>query len=268
LDTKGEAFMRNFVENKNIIMQSVGLFSSWCLHKPSRTLFDCGDGCALELGYKVFNPERIIFSHNHADHTGGFFSFLGIRNKTKGANDKPLDVYYPAKDTQLRSYIYFCLNHYGRTKYAIRVFPIHAGDEIKVGKTTYIKAFKTAHTNASLGYVVREISKKLKADVDPKSVKELVSSGVDRDTLTERRDTNLFAYTLDNCLFDTNEILDVQELVLDCTFLKDEDRKTLSHCTVLDCMNIIRDSRAKKTYLAHVSPRYNQQEIEVYEKIE
>lgn len=253
--------MRNFIDTQNFCIQSTGLFSSWCLHKPSRTLFDCGDGVALELGYKVFNPERIIFSHSHIDHISGFLSFIGIRCKTKGDNYKPLDIYYPKGDKVLKRYIDFALSFYGKLKFKVSVYEVENGGVINIGKNTYIKAFKTAHTKYSLGYVYCQASYKLKSEIDPKSVKNLIDSGVSRDSLTVRHDTKLFAYTLDNCLFDIEEIRDVQEVILDATFVKDEDRQTMSHATFDNCVWIVKNSNAKKAYFAHLSPRYNHESL-------
>lgn len=260
---EGNKKMENYLETDNMILQSVGLFSSWCLHKPSRVLFDCGDGASLKLGYKVFVPRYLYISHGCLDHLSGLLSFIGIRNKTKGANDKPLDIYYPKNDKRCREYINFCLSFYGRLKYDVTVHEISHGMSNQVGKNMFIRAFKTVHTDYSLGYCVYEKSRRLKAGISPDSVSELIKSGVNRDTLTDEHEVNLFAYTLDNCGFDTKWVMGVKEIVLDCTFLNDEDRERYSHATLTDCKWVIDEIKPKVAYLAHISPRYNQSEIKV-----
>jgi ribonuclease Z len=255
---EGDIKMENYIDNNNISLYSVGLFSSWCLHKPSRTLFDCGSGLSQILKYKIFVPERLCISHFHIDHTSDLLAFLGLRAKTKGANDKPLDIYYPDGDLKLKKYIDFCIDYVGQLSYEVKVFPIKEKQEIQIGKNLFLKAFKTIHTKYSLGFLIFEKTRRVRDDINPNDIKSLLDQGHNRDDLTVPAQTNLFAYTLDNCGFDYNEVMNVKEIVLDCTFLNEEDRKRNTHASLKDCMWVIDAIQCKVAYLAHISPRYNE----------
>lgn len=246
-------------------MSSVGLYSSWCLNKPFRTLFDCGDGCAQALKVGIFIPDKLFFSHSHIDHVAGLLSFCGLRNKTMGANDKPLTIYYPSGENSFDTYINMLdeLIPQRFRKYDISWVKISSGDEVQIKKNICIKAFSTRHTKNSLGYVIRQKGTKVKEGIDHAKVAEILASGVDKNSVLEDHHTNLFAYTLDNCGFDIKETAGVHEIVLDATFLNPKDRDKPTHCTLEEARLAALAMGCKKAYFAHISPRYaTTQEIE------
>lgn len=255
------------LENESIILSSVGLFSSWCLNKPFRTLFDCGDGCAQTLKKRIFVPERILFSHGHIDHVAGLLSFVGLRNKTMGANDKALELWYPKGDSIFQTYIRMLneiIPHRYR-KFEITWREVQAGDEIPIGNKTYVKCFKTNHTPWSLGYVIRQESTRVKEGVDKATVGVRLKSGeVKKEDVLERHDCNLFAYTLDNAGFDIEEVRGVKEIVLDATFLDAADRDAITHATLDEAKTLARLAGVGLAYLAHISPRYKRSEEVVF----
>jgi ribonuclease Z len=64
-------------------------------------LFDCGEGCLLELEFSdLLALDHVFFSHFHADHVGGFDSLLRARLNL----DKPLQLWGPAGSIELISH--------------------------------------------------------------------------------------------------------------------------------------------------------------------
>lgn len=248
------------IKNENMIMSSVGLYSSWCFRKNYRTMFDCGDGCAQILKQYIFGVENIFFSHCHVDHVAGLFSFIGLRNKTMGDNKKPINIFYPQKEYLFKNYQRFADELFPDKyrKFNINWAPINEGDIIPIKNKVYVKAFKTFHNANSLGYVICEESKKLKPGYDPKTIGDMIKNGiVSKDDVMERKDIKHFAYTLDNCGFDTKEVMDVKEIVLDATFLDIKDRDAKSHATLDEAKEIAKEINCKTAYFAHISPRYD-----------
>lgn len=249
-----------FIDNETIRLSSVGLYSSWCFHKPTRTLFDCGDGVSQNLKSKIFAVERIVLGHSHVDHIAGLLSFIGLRNKTKGANEKPLDVWVNKSDPFMVKYIRLIQEMFPQEslQYPLVFKDIRAGQTFEVGGKSYIKAFKVEHTEYSLGFCVYNKSSCLKEGIDPKTIGAKLKSGeLRKEDITVQKDVRAFAYILDSFKFNVEEILDVREAVLDCTFLNEADRNAWSHASLKECLKVIEDSKCHKAYLSHVSPRYN-----------
>ena len=230
-------------------------------------MFDCGDGCAQVLKKYIFGVENIFFSHAHVDHVAGLFSFIGLRNKTMGDNEKALNIFYPRKERLFSKYENFVNELFPKQylKYDIVWTPISEGDIIPIKKKVYVKAFKTIHNAVSLGYVICEESNRLKSGYDPKTIGSLIASGqVKREDVTERNDVKHFAYTLDNCGFDLDEVQDVKEIVLDATFLDPSDRDAKTHATMDEAKDIAKNINCNIAYLAHISPRYNAPKEVIY----
>ncbi len=248
-----------WLENENIRISSTGLFGSWCLHKPSRTLFDCGDGTAMQLGHRIFAPERIFIGHSHMDHLSGLLAFIGLRNRTKGANEKPLGIYGNMADPNIRKYASFVSSFYpqGQLKYKLTFNDIRPMGSVELDDKSYIVAFKTEHTEWSMGFCFCRISHRLAPGVDPNTIGKRIRSGeVSRESVTVRSDIKEFAYVLDCSGFDYADVAGVKEIVLDCTFLSEDHRDEKTHMTFEECKAAIRAVSCRRAYLAHLSPRY------------
>jgi ribonuclease BN (tRNA processing enzyme) len=53
------------------------------------------------------------------------------------------------------------------------------------------------------------------------------------------------------------DLMDVKDIIMDCTFLNAEDRDDPTHFTLDEAYNFCQDIRAKNIYAAHLSGRYN-----------
>jgi len=195
--------------------------------------------------------------HSHVDHISGLLSFIGLRNRTKGANDKPLDVFFPFNDVYSHHYIDFINKIFPQYSLKYKLDFHYIDENIDVNPKIYIKPFKVDHCNNSLGFCVYEKSKRLKHGIDQATIEKVKRKEISKDDIMEQHDIKHFAYTLDNAGFDLNEVKDVKEIVLDCTFLNANDRDIPKHATLIECNDIIAQINCKKAYLAHISPRYN-----------
>src|SRR5690606_5055782 len=123
----------------NLIGFSKGLYSSWVYHSGSRSLFDCGEGCASYLGNKVFAIDQIFISHDHEDHVLGLIGLIGIRNLGRGNREKPLTIYYPEGSSKIELIKEFVAKTSGRfLKYDLRWIPISSGHEVTLNKKSKI----------------------------------------------------------------------------------------------------------------------------------
>lgn len=254
----------NDINNQTIQMYSVGLFGSWCFHKYTKTLFDCGDGASQVLRKGIFKINRIMIGHPHLDHIVGLISLIGLKNIAAGSavnNNRPLEIWGDLDNPMMAKFIRIIkeLHPIDQLKYKLTFNDIKPGQRIDVGSRCYIKAFKMSHSSeyGSIGFCVYRESKGLKPGIDPSTVQKRIQSGeIKQADIMEQRDKKLFAYTLDNSGFDIEEIRGVSEVVLDCTFLNEEDRGEKTHASLRECNEILKEIKCDYAYLAHISPRY------------
>ncbi len=215
-------------------LSSRAMFASWLWHAPTRTAFDCGEGFSLHMLTRIFGVERVLFSHGHQDHVGGLLSLIGLRAKTKGDTEKPLDIYYPQDNRQFRWLRTYVETSWPRLPYTLRWYPIDASFKLYLDKHHQIEAFPMQHQpNATtLGYRVVEqrsrLSPEWKARVMAAPQKEIGpmlaaarSAGLPVDEVYHAA---TFAYCLDNCGFDYSHIQGCDLAIADCTFLTVADR--------------------------------------------
>lgn len=253
---------------------SRALYSSWCHVPRYEILFDCGEGCALNLGNDSVNVQKIFLGHGHGDHTLGLISFIGARNNAQGISrnpktrdhNKPLEIFYPAGDKSIEEIISFCSNrHKAWLRYDLDWTPIQVGSEIDIGTNTYIKAFEMAHQvkDLTLGYVIRENRKRLKPEYEGRDIRQLIAEGkIDKSRMSEEYSANLFAYCLDSCEMRAGaDLWKCEHAVMDCTFLDKNDRTDITHFTIDEALLYCHNIGIKNMYAAHVSPRYDGRDV-------
>ena len=145
-----------------LISFSLALYSQWFYHKPSRCLFDAGEGVATTLGKKVFAIRHLFLSHGHEDHIAGISNLVNVRNLTSGDREKPLTIYFPRHDRWINElFAYIEKKQSGLLRYPLYAHPLDAGDEVELadtGRPTRVTAFPMKHIAAelSLGYEIEE----------------------------------------------------------------------------------------------------------------
>jgi ribonuclease Z len=258
------------VKSANIEIFSKGLYSSWCYHIPSRTLFDCGEGFATYQGNFMYGVERILISHGHGDHVLGLPSLIGCRNSARGDREKPLEIYYPHNNHSIRQLQKFIEERQGnKLRYDVKWIPIMPGFCIPLNNKQEIQSFPMEHqrNGDTIGYRIVEKRSKLKQEFMGKNIPELLKSGIKKENLSEEYVANLFAYCLDAYKIDPYWLKDCEVGVMDCTFLKKEDRNDNTHYSLDEAMKIFYEANGKEMIAAHISPRYHHKEIFDYSNI-
>ncbi len=241
----------------NLSLFSKALYSSWGLHTPTRTLFDCGEGCATALGNYVYQPERILIGHGHGDHVLGLPSFIGCRNSGRGDKSKPLAVYAPASHafSDLKSFISKRNSH---LTYKLDFIDIVPGFRVPINPKVYIEAFAVKHTYGSVGFKVMENRTRLKAGILPEEVKARKAAG---EHIHEAYDANIFSWTLDSASYDLSNIEGCAHLIADGTFLREADREDATHASVEEVLGWAVGAKVKRISIAHISTRYDWNEV-------
>jgi ribonuclease Z len=245
------------------------MYSSWCYHKPTRSLFDAGEGIAEAFRNHIFGIENVYISHQHSDHIYGLPGLIGSRNSARGTKDKPLNVYYPLGNYAMLDMIDFIHKRMANwLKYELRFIPINENFVNDIGNNREIRAIDSKHQKNALTllYKIVENRSRLKPEYQGKNIPDLIKSGVDKNSLNEKYAHVEFAYLLDSCGFDYSQIQNASEVVIDCTFLKKEDRDDMTHFCLEECVEICTNANVKNVTLAHISPRYSYDDVKKVQK--
>jgi ribonuclease Z len=255
----------------NISIFSKALYSSWCNHQTYNTLFDCGEGCATHIGNSLAGIEFIFLSHNHGDHVLGLPSVIGCRNSGRGISrnedtrdhNKPLTVYYP-HDNSLNDLITLINYRNGDwLRYKLEFVPIGDGVEIPLGNNQFVRAFEMMHQKrkSTLGYVIYEKRRRLKAEFIGKDIAALLKSGVNKDSIQEEYRANLFGYCLDAFKIEGKQLEGCKDVIMDCTFIKESDRTDDTHYSLEEARKFCKHRGIQNMYAAHLSGRYNYNDL-------
>lgn len=242
-------------------ISSTGLYSSWAYYKPFRLLFDCGEGASNYFRNRAYAIENIFLTHSHADHILGLIGFVGIRNVARGDRDKPLNIYYPKDAYGFGDLIDFIYKRYPNIQYPLNFIPIQKETRIRINDKITLEAFAVEHSQGSLGYRLLEGRTKLKKEYVGQDIGKLLSSGVAKQQITEKYEANVFTYTLDAYRFSSDKVKGCDLWVADATFIFDKDREKNTHTTWREVLDLAQAKGVKKVILAHISPRYTNDEI-------
>ena len=256
----------------NVSIFSKALYSSWCNHQPTNTLFDCGEGCATHIGNSLAGIERIFLSHDHGDHTLGLPSVIGCRNSGRGVSrneatqdhNKPLTIYYPHDNWLMDDMIKFMEARNGNwLRYKLEWVPIGDGVEIPLANNQFVRAFEMMHQKkkSTLGYVIYEKRRRLKKEFVGQNIPALLKSGVDKDSVNETYRANLFGYCLDAFKIDGDQLKDCDNVIMDCTFISEKDRTDDTHYSLEEARNFCTTVGVRNMFAAHLSGRYNYNEL-------
>lgn len=239
-----------------LISFSLALYSQWFFHKPSRCLFDAGEGVATTLGKKVFAIRHVFLSHGHEDHIAGIANLVNIRNLAPGDHEKPLTIYFPRHDRWINELLaYIEKKQSGLLRYPLYAQPLDAGDEVELEgarRPTRVTAFPMKHIAAelTLGYEIEE---------ERKVIDEITGQAVHRYHPT-------FLYTGDGYDVDHSPYGRLDMAVHEATFLSRDAAKagaweTARHSTIDGALGWAAREDVRTLVLCHISDRYRLDEV-------
>jgi ribonuclease Z len=183
-------------------------------------LFDAGIALRSLAGSRHW-----LFSHGHADHMGALPAMLGIRHILRMP---PPTVMLPAEiAAEVRTALAGMAALHGYPL-AIELVPMSPGDEHRLRKDLWVRAFRTHHRVPSLGYLLLRKTRKLKPELASLPGAEIGArrrAGEDIFYQAEHHELAYATDTLHDVLETAPELLESRVLVLECTFL--DERKTL-----------------------------------------
>jgi ribonuclease Z len=222
--------------------------------------FDLGGSPWSFMGTQTF-----FVTHAHLDHMAALPVFVARRKMMKM---DPPTIYVPAVvvenvDRMLRAW-----QKLDRGRMLCQLVGVSPGDEIELSREHVVTVFETVHTVPSVGYVVWDRRRKLKAEfqgLPQDQIRDIRLSGQD---VSEEVRVPLVCYTGDTAPagFDNYPpVLQSQILITELTFFRPEHRKEKihkhGHTHLDDLLERADKFQNELIILAHFSTRYQEQQI-------
>ena len=206
-----------------------------------------------------------FISHTHLDHIASLPVYVARRRMMK--MDPPV-IYLPEHAIELVQHVLKAFQRLDRGRLPCELIPVRAGDEFELSRELVVSAVATKHTVPSVGYIVWERRKKLKAEYQNLTgdrIRDVRLSGVE---VSEERRFPLVAYTGDTSPegIDANPVLyEAKILITEMSFIAPSHRKDRIHKhghMHLDDFVQRRDRFQNELVIAaHFSTRYHDKQV-------
>ncbi len=207
-------------------------------------------------------------SHTHLDHVAALPVYVARRRMMKM---DPPTIYLPEHAVETAGRLLRTFSRLDRGRLPCELLPVKPGDEIELSRELVVTACATRHTVPSLGYIVWERRKKLKAeyaDLSGDQIRDLRLAG---EEVTFERRLPLVAYLGDSApegLDNNPAMYEAQILIAEMTFIAPSHRKDKIHKhghMHLDDFVERRERFANERIIAgHFSTRYGDRQIRRY----
>jgi len=218
--------------------------------------FDIG-----ECPRAVLPSKHLCISHGHMDHVGGLGYFCSQR-RFQGMGEANV-VCHPDLAPAVRRMMAGFAELEGQTT-PYNLLPLGPEEEIEIKNNIYLRAFKTEHTDTSLGYVVVERRSKLRpeyVDLPQEKLRELKDRG---EEITRILQVPLVAYVGDTApspdALLREDVRDAQIVIAECTFIEPDHKGRAAigkHLHISDIAEWLPLLGGEKLVLVHLSRRSN-----------
>jgi ribonuclease Z len=209
-------------------------------------------------------------SHTHLDHIASLPVYVARRRMMKM---EPPTLYVPEHALDLVDHLLKICQRLDRGRQPCELFGVRPGDEFELSRELVLQAVATRHTVPSLGYIVWERRKKLKAEYQEltgEQIRDIRLSGVE---VTEERRFPLVAYTGDTSPegLDANPAMyEAKILITEMSFVAPSHRKEKihkhGHMHLDDFVERQDRFRNELVIAGHFSTRYRDKQIVHYVK--
>lgn len=226
----------------------------------------------LKLGFDLgahpwefMGTPSCFISHTHLDHIASLPVYVARRRMMKM---EPPTIYLPEHAVEMTQMLLKVVQRLDRGRLPCELIGVRPGDEFELTRDMIVTAHATRHTVPSLGYIVWERRRKLKAEymgLPGDKIRDLRLAGTE---VTEERRIPLVAYLGDSAPdgLDANPAMyDAKILISEMTFVAPSHRKEKIHKhghMHLDDYVQRRDRFKNELIIAaHFSTRYGEKQL-------
>lgn len=222
--------------------------------------FDLGGSPWSFMGTQTF-----CLTHAHLDHMAALPVYIARRRMMKM---DPPTIYLPAEVVEPAERMLRSWQRLDRGRMLCQLTGVSAGGEYELSREHIVTAFPTRHTVPSMGYVVWERRRKLKAEyqgLTGEEIRDIRLSGVE---VSAEQRKPLVCYTGDTApagLDEHSPAYEAEVLITEMTFYRPEHRKEkihkYGHMHLDDIIERADRFENELIILTHFSTRYYEQQI-------
>jgi len=204
-------------------------------------------------------------SHTHLDHIAALPVYVARRRMMKM---EPPTIYLPEHAIDLVQHVLKAFQRLDRGRLPCELVPVRPGDGIELSRELVVEAVATRHTVPSLGFIVWERRKKLKAEYQSLTgdqIRDVRLSGVE---VSEERRFPLVGYTGDTAPegLDANPAMyEAKILITEMSFIAPSHRKDKihkhGHMHLDDFVERQARFQNELVIAAHFSTRYHDKQV-------
>ena len=223
----------------------------------------------FDLGLQPWSfqgTETWFVSHAHLDHIAALPVYVARRRMMKMA---PPTIYLPEENVESTKQLLAAMQRLDRGRLPCELVGVTAGQEIELSRELVVTVTATTHTVPSVGYVVWDRRKKLKAeyaDLERHEIRDLRQAGTE---VTSEVRTPIVAYLGDSSpkgLDQSPEMYRAKVLIAEMTFVSPEHRKEKihkhGHMHLDDWVDRASLFENELVIAAHLSTRYHPRQVE------
>lgn len=216
--------------------------------------------------WSFMGTETWFVSHTHLDHVAALPVYVARRRMMKMS---PPTIYLPEHAVEAVDRMLKLFTRLDRGRMPCSLVGIKPGDEIELSREHVVTVSATKHTVPSVGYVVWERRKKLKAEylnLSGEQIRDLRQGGVE---ITEERRLPIVAYLGDSApegLDACPAMFEAQILITEMTFVAPGHRKEkihkFGHMHLDDLLARRERFQNELIIAAHLSTRYGVKQVQ------
>lgn len=204
-------------------------------------------------------------SHAHLDHIAALPVYVARRRMMKM---DPPTIYLPEECVDGVKGVLGAFSRLDRGRLPCQLMPLKAGDEIELSRELAVTAIKTDHRVPSLGFVVWERRKKLKAEYQGLSgdqIRDIRLSGKEVSEETRIPRLGYLGDSTPNGLDDNPILYDVEVLITELTFVAPDHRpekiRKLGHIHLDHLVERRKRFNNQLIIAGHLSTRYHPNQV-------
>ncbi len=205
-------------------------------------------------------------THGHLDHVAALAVYVARRRMMKM---EPPTIYLPEQILSNVQSMLAAFSRLDRGRLPCNLIGVEPGEEIELSRELMMSVHKTTHTVPSVGFIVWERRRKLKAkyrDLEGSQIRDLRMSGTE---VSEETRMPILAYTGDTSppgLDNNPDMYQAQVLITEMTFVASQHRKDKIHKhghMHLDDIIARQDKFENElVIMGHFSVRYNTKQVQ------
>jgi ribonuclease Z len=168
-------------------------------------------------------------SHMHLDHIAALPTYVARRRMMKM---EPPTIYLPAEAVENVDRLLRAVQRLDRGRMPVELVGLEAGAEVELSRELVVSVFATKHTIPSLGYLVWERRKKLKAEfreLSGEQIRDLRLSGVEVSSEVRIPKVAYIGDTAPAGLDNMPDVYRAEILILEMTFVAGSERPERIH---------------------------------------